>query len=635
MTKTLRKVRAFLAPASKGSEPAESIGVTVRKLIGLLSPEEHRHAYLVLGMIFVMAFLDVVGIASIMPFMAMLASPEVIHTNSFLDAAYTTLGFTDPQKFLFFLGISVFVILVVSISFKAATNWAIAYFSAMRNYSVARRLVAGYLAQPYEWFLNRHSAELGKSVLSEVQVVVDKALMPMMRMIAQGTVIIAILSFLIAVDPLLAFIVGGVMGGVYGLIYLAFRGLLSRIGRDRLAANEARFTVVGEALGGIKEVKVGGLESRWLRRFDSAARRFARTQFVAHVVGLMPRFVLEIVAFGGMLLLLLFLMHRGDGLQAVLPIMAVYALAGYRLLPALQVFYRDLTLFKFSGPALLKIHEDFSEHRRALAEESSQDDAAEAPWTPETPRRSIMMDHVTYTYPNATRPALHDLSLTIPARTTVGFVGKTGSGKTTAVDIILGLLQPQTGGLKVDDLEITRENRQAWQRCVGYVPQTIFLTDDSITGNIAFGVPKKEVDREAIEQAARIANLHDFVTSELPSGYDTLVGERGVRLSGGQRQRIGIARALYHKPNVIVLDEATSALDNLTEQAVMDAVHNLGGTATVVLIAHRLSTVRECDYIYILDHGQLIGEGTFEELDASDSRFRALAGQGNIKKKPD
>ncbi|MDH3380943.1 MAG: ABC transporter ATP-binding protein/permease [Gammaproteobacteria bacterium] len=579
-------------------------------------------------MIFVMAFLEIVGIASIMPFMAMLASPDVVHSNRFLNLAYTSLGFTDQKSFLLFLGALVFVALVISISCKAATNWAIAYFSTMRNYSLAKRLVGGYLAQPYEWFLNRHSAELGKAVLSEVQVVVDQALMPMMRMIANGTVIVAILFFLVAVDPLLAFIVGGVMGGMYGIIYLTFRRLLVRIGQNRLAANEARFTVVGEAFGGIKEVKVGGLESRWLKRFDSAAHRFARTQFVARVVGLIPRFVLEIVAFGGMLILLLFLMYRGEGLEAVLPIMAVYALAGYRLLPALQKFYSDLTIFKFTGPALYKICLDFGELRPDLAEDLSLDQSSAMFHTHGTLQHAITMNHVTYTYPNAQRPALHDFSIRIPARTTVGFVGKTGSGKTTAVDIFLGLLQPESGSLVVDDLEVTTDNRRAWRRSVGYVPQSIFLTDDSIAGNIAFGVPKKEIDSNAVERAARIANLHEFVVNELPEGYNTSVGERGVRLSGGQRQRIGIARALYHKPRVIVLDEATSALDSLTEQAVMDAVHNLGGTTTVLLIAHRLSTVRECDYIYILENGQLIGEGTFEDLNSTHSRFRALAGQG-------
>ena len=635
MIEKLRKAVAALTATNDGKDPTLSMTDVFGKVIMMLTPTERRHAYVLLGMVLVMALLDVVGIASIMPFMAMLANPGIVESNRWLNAAYTTLDFTSPDRFLFFLGVVVFVLLVVSVAFKAATTWAIRHFSAMRNYSIARRLVAGYLAQPYDWFLNRHSAELGKAALSEVQVVVEKALWPMLRLLAQGTLVIAILLLLVVVDPLLAFLVGGVMGGVYGVIYLIFRRLVSRLGEDRLSANEARFKVVSEAFGGIKEVKVGGLEHRWLRRFDSAAKRFARTQLIATIVAEIPRFLLEIVAFGGMLLLLLFLMARGDGLQNVLPIVALYALAGYRLMPALQLVYRELTTLKFTVPAINRLYEDISEQKaKGLAVSSSDGSSQGGLNRLPTPRRSIGLENITYRYPNAKRAVLSRLNISIPAQTTVGFVGKSGSGKTTAVDIILGLLKPESGHLRVDDVTITADNHGAWQKILGYVPQHIFLSDDSIAANIAFGVPQKSVDWQAVERAGRIANLHDFVVEELPDGYDTLVGERGLRLSGGQRQRIGIARALYHEPNVIVMDEATSALDNMTEHAVMDAVHNLDSSTTVILIAHRLTTVRDCDYIYLLDHGQVIGEGTYDELSATHSRFRALAGEGSATHEP-
>jgi ABC-type multidrug transport system fused ATPase/permease subunit len=244
------------------------------------------------------------------------------------------------------------------------------------------------------------------------------------------------------------------------------------------------------------------------------------------------------------------------------------------------------------------------------------------------PGRSISFNSVTYTYPNAERPALKELSLKIPVRSTVGIVGKSGSGKTTAVDVILGLLRPATGCLRVDDSDIVPDNLGSWQGSLGYVPQQIFLSDDSISANIAFGRPRESIDHEAVERAARTADLHDFIVGELPEGYDTIVGERGVRLSGGQRQRIGIARALYGNPHVLILDEATSALDNVTEEVVMDAVHRLGGKTTIVLIAHRLTTVRDCDHIFILEQGELVGEGTYEDLIANHPRFRALAGEG-------
>jgi ABC-type multidrug transport system fused ATPase/permease subunit len=385
---------------------------------------------------------------------------------------------------------------------------------------------------------------------------------------------------------------------------------------------------VSEAFGGIKEVKVGGIERHWLSRFDSAARQLARTQLIATIVSQMPRFLLEIIAFGGMLLLLLFLMARGDGLQTVLPIVSLYALAGYRLLPALQLVYRELTILKFTVPALNRLYEDISEQRTEFQNESEPDESSQAliERLP-TPRQSIRLENITYTYPNAKTPTLSQLNISIAAQTTVGFVGKSGSGKTTAVDIILGLLKPEAGQLRVDDVVITAENYGAWQKILGYVPQHIFLSDESIAANIAFGVPRRRIDLQAVERAARIANLHDFVVSELPNGYHTLVGERGLRLSGGQRQRIGIARALYHEPKVIIMDEATSALDNMTELAVMDAVHNLHSSTTVLLIAHRLTTVRDCDHIYLLDHGKVIGEGSYDELSATHARFRALAGE--------
>ena len=602
---------------------------TIRKVMTLLTPTEQRRAYVLLGMILMMALLEVVGIASIMPFMAMLANPEIVESNRWLNNIYTTLGFTSTDRFLFFLGVAVFIVFLVSVVFKGVTTWAILHFSTMRGYSIARRLVGGYLARPYDWFLNRHSAELGKAALSEVQIVVEKGILPLIRMLAHGTVVVAILSLLVVVDPLLALLVGGVFGGAYGMIFLIFRRLVTRVGRDRLAANEARFKVVSEAFGGVKEVKVSGLEHRWNRRFNSAAKRFARTHLISRIVSDMPKYFLEIVAFGGILSLLLFLMARGDSLQTVLPIMSLYALGSYRLMPALQLVYRELTSFRFAIPAIDRLYEDISEQgAQFLAEPNSEASSEGVVAKLPTPCRSIRLENITYTYPNANHPTLSGFNISIAAQTTVGFVGKSGSGKTTAVDIILGLLKPEAGHVRVDDVAITAENYGAWQKTLGYVPQHIFLCDDSIAANIAFGVPKKNIDRQAVERAARIANLHDFVVKELSDGYDTLVGERGLRLSGGQRQRIGIARALYHEPKVIIMDEATSALDNMTELAVMEAVHNLDSSTTVLLIAHRLTTVRDCDHIYILESGKVIGEGSYEDLSANHSRFRELAGEG-------
>lgn len=591
----------------------------VKKILGLLTPHERRRGYYLLGMIVIMAILEMIGVASIMPFMSVLANPKVVETNHWLNTVYVSLGFESIGRFLFFLGMVVLAFLVISISFKALTTYALLRFTHMRNYSISRRLVAGYLRQPYDWFLNRHSGDLGKSILSEVQQVINGALIPLMQTLAQSAVVIALLVLLVLVDSKLALIAAAVLGSAYGLIYLGMRRYLSRIGEDRVRANRERFEAVQEAFGGIKDVKVACLERAVLNRYDAPAKRFASHQAASQVVSRLPRFALEIVAFAGILAVALYLMAGSGGLKQALPVLSVYAFAGYRLMPALQQVYAQFSMLRFSGPALDALYRDFNSLDNSCIEILNHK-------RPEPMRinEAIRLEQVYYTYPEAELASLNNLSLTIPVHSTVGLVGATGSGKTTTVDTLLGLLRPQCGKLTVDGETITPNNVRAWQRAIGYVPQHIYLADDTVAANIAFGLPLEQVDQEAVERAARIADLHSFVSEEMPNGYDTQVGERGVRLSGGQRQRIGIARALYHDPQVLVLDEATSALDNLTEKAVMEAMNNLGHSKTIIIIAHRLSTVRECDQIFLLDKGQLIGCGTFNELDNDNTHFRAM-----------
>jgi len=589
----------------------------IRKVLQLLSARERRQAYLLVVMILLMGIFDAVGVASVMPFIAVLADPAAAVQTRYLNFAYVALGFASTEQFLFFLGVAVFLTLLLSIAFRATTTWALLRFTHMREYTLGRKLVASYLHQPYETFLNRHSSDLGKSVLAEVQEVVVSALIPLMQLIAHGAVAAALLALLIAVDPLLALYVALGLGIGYGGIYLILRRWLKRIGAERAEARRIQFKTLAEAFGGIKEVKVGLLEEAMIRQYEVPARRFARNVTSAQLAKQMPRYLLEVFAFGGMLLVVLYLM-RNTGLQRALPIIALYALVSYRLMPAIQQVYAQLSTLRFAGPALDAIHAELSTLRTAPLNRPA---AAPVPLL----EREIRLADVVYAYPGSARKVLRGIDLAIAAGSTVGLVGATGSGKTTTVDIILGLLTPQSGALSVDGMVITAENMRSWQRCVGYVPQNTYLCDDTIASNIAFGVRRDRIDRAAVEQAARIANLHDFVASELPSGYETLVGERGVRLSGGQRQRIGIARALYHRPRVLILDEATSALDTLTEQSVMEAVHNLGDDITVILIAHRLTTVQPCDRIYFLEKGRVAAQGRFDELMNLSPRFREMA----------
>ena len=590
--------------------------LTIKKLFALLTLPERKRLVLLLGMILVMSMLDMVGVASIMPFMAVVANPELVVTNSFLNIAYSKLEFADRQQFLFALGLLVFVLLVVSLAFKALTTYAQLRFTLMREYSIGKRMVKGYLHQPYSWFLSRHSADLGKTILSEVNTVISSAVNPMMTLIAQSAVVLALLTLLILIDPKLALIVGLTLAAAYVLIFKATRGLLSRMGAERVKANQERFTAVSEAFGASKEVKVGGLEQVYIQRFSDPAQTYARLQATAQAISQLPRFALEAIAFGGMLLVVLHMMAQSGSFASALPIITLYAFAGYRLMPALQQIYGAVTQLRFAGPTLDALHADLM----SLQPEHPSPSQDAIPL-----KQAINLNHIQYRYPNAPQLALKNLSLTIPAKSTVGLVGATGSGKTTTVDLILGLLEAQGGTVVVDGQTLTENNRRSWQRAIGYVPQHIYLADDTVAANIAFGLDVKDFDQKAVERAAKIANLHEFVTNELQQHYQTIVGERGVRLSGGQRQRIGIARALYHNPQVLILDEATSALDSLTEQAVMEAVHNLGHEITIILIAHRLSTVKTCDIIFLLEKGELKAQGTFEELTQANERFRAMA----------
>ncbi len=589
---------------------------TYKKLLFLLSHSERKNAVFLLLIILIMALLDMMGVASILPFMAVLTNPDIVETNSFLNKIFQiskNIGVENKQQFLFSLGIVVFTLLVFSLIFKALTNYLQVRFVQLGQYNISKRLVEGYLNQPYTWFLNRNSADLGKTILSEVDQVVGSGIAPAIDLIAKGMVIIALITLLIIADPKLAIVVGFTLSAAYGLIFYLIRRYLNKIGKERLRSNELRYTSISEAFGAAKQVKVGGLEQTYVSRFSNPAKIYAITQVYFKVLSQLPRFFLEAIAFGGILLSILYLMSRSGSFNTILPIISLYVFAGYRLLPAIQQVYASFTRLAFVGPSLDKLHEDIS---NLNSYKPNHDEAVL------TLNKKITLNNIDYNYPNSSRIVLKNINLSIDAKSTVGIVGATGSGKTTTVDIILGLLDPKRGNLKIDEKIITKQNSKSWQRSIGYVPQEIYLSDDTIAANIAFGINDKIINQEAVERVAKIANLHQFVIDELPKQYQTTIGERGVRLSGGQRQRIGIARALYHNPKLLILDEATSSLDNQTERAVMDAVNNLSNNITIIIIAHRLSTVMKCDKIFLLEKGELKNQGSFEELMNINENFR-------------
>jgi ATP-binding cassette, subfamily B, bacterial PglK len=587
------------------------------QLRSLLSAGQRKQAVRLLAALIVRAAFQLVGVASLGPFMSIVSDPGVIHRNPTLREVYARGGFGSDSAFLLAFGVGIVVLLTVSNGVSALATWTLQRFVWNANDQLSRRLLRGYLAQPYGFFVQQNSASLHKNILSEVQSAVSGVLMPTLNGVAQGLVVLALAGMLVVVDPLLAATIVLVLGGAYGFIFLGVRRKQKRLGRVRLDANRARYIVAGEAFGGIKDVKVLQREDAFVDRFEPPSRQFSMAMASNAAIAQLPLYLMETLAFGGIVLTMLYYLRAGQGATQILPTVSLYAFAGYRLLPAVQTLFAAAASVRFNRAALDHLCEDLARFDGDLPERSPVP-------APLAFRDAIRFEDVVFRYPNTLAPALREISLTIARNETVGLVGASGSGKTTLADLLLGLYTPESGRILVDGAPLDTGRIPAWRRQVGYVPQQIFLCDASIAQNIAFGIPAKDVDQRQVERAARSAQLHDFVMT-LPDGYDTVVGERGVRLSGGQRQRIGIARALYHDPAVLVMDEATSALDGATEGAVMDAIHSLGGHKTIVLIAHRLSTVRDCDRIFLFEHGCLQDQGTFAELAASSRAFRRMA----------
>jgi len=590
----------------------------LKKISSLLSNQDRFRAILLLGMSLIMALIEMAGVASILPFIALLTNPQIIETNIILSNVYQTaknFGIESQQQFLIATGFFVFLLIITSMFFKALTTYTQIHFIQNCQYNISIRLIKGYLYQPYSWFLNHNGSILGKSILVEVNNVVNKGLTPLINLITNFFIILSLFILLLITDPKLTSIAFITFSLFYGFVFKFNHNFLGKIGKEVFKATADRYKISSEAFSAFKEIKIGELEETYINQFSNPSKRYAKNTALLSVLNEIPRYTLEAVTFGGMLLIILSFMTITGDITKILPIIGLFAFAGYRLIPAMQKIYSSFTFLRFVGPTIDSLYSDIKNIKPIIKTQKEYKNTLKL-------NKNICLKNIYYSYPNTSKTTLKNINLNIPANKTVGLVGATGSGKTTTIDIILGLLEAQKGTLEIDGKIINSQNKRAWQRSVGYVPQQIFLSDNTVSANIAFGVNKNDINQASVEYAAKIANLHDFVENDLPLKYQTIIGERGVRLSGGQRQRIGIARALYQKPKVLVLDEATSALDSLTEKTVMKAVHNSGDNITKILVAHRLSTVKDCDIIFLFDKGELNKQGTFEELMNISDDFR-------------
>ena len=581
----------------------------IKKILRIKSILDNKEQKQILGLlvkIIFMAIIDTIGVASIFPFFTVLTEPEIINTNEYLNYLYVNLKFTNETNFLIFLGIIVLVTLVGSLSFKAITVYSQLKIEQLIEFSVCERLLKKYLMQPYTWFLNKNTSEIGNNLLKEVNTVVRGVLAPFISIIAQSLLAILMIIVIFYTDSTIALIALSTLSISYGLLYLSLRGYVYNVGMTRLDSSQIKHKMINEVFYGIKDVKVNRLESFYHNLFSNAAEKYALSHAKTLILSQLPRFLIESIFFGGIIFVSLVYVRDPENLFEILPSLAVIAFAGYKLLPALQLIYANFIAMRSVIPSLDLICYEF-ENLPEIKKSKIENLNIEI-------EKDITIQNLSYTYPFSKTKIIKKLDMKIPARQTVGIIGKSGSGKTTTIDLILGLLKPNEGEIYVDNFLIDENNVESWQSNVGYVPQQTFLIDDTISSNIAFGVKKEKIDFSQVKKVAMIANLDSFITNELENGYSTIIGERGIRLSGGQRQRIGIARALYSNPNLLVLDEATNALDKKTEKVVLDALKKLKNKITIIIISHHLSTLRDTDKIFVMEQGIVKSISSYEKL---------------------
>jgi len=594
----------------------------LKELYTLLTGEQRKKLLQLQVLVVLMSFGEIAGVLAIGPFMALVGDPSRLQGDGRLAQLYSASGFSEPRTFLFWLGIGVLVVLTIAALISMFTIWRLSRYGARVGGELSSRLYKHYMHQPWLFHVGGSSSQLTNQIAQECQRITNQIINPLMQMNAKLVLAFFMVLAIFLYNPLVALVGLGIFLLAYLTLYRTVRRRLVRNGKNISAAQRQRFKLMSEGFGGIKDALLLGRQTLFTERFQKASERFANAQGTTQALSQAPRYAMELVAYGSVIFLVIYLLASyNNNLGAILPILSIYALAGFKLLPAFQQVYTSLSQIRGNLAAFDALRGDLLASSLGPSYELVEMNDWVQPHF--TARQSIVLDNVKFSYPGKPKPALEKLTLYIPANRIIGLVGASGSGKSTTIDLLLGLIEPQEGCVLIDGQHLVDENRRAWQNSLGFVPQSIFLADSSIRENIAFGLPPELIDEGKVERAASMAHL-DELLKELPGGLSARVGERGVQLSGGQRQRVGIARALYHDADVLILDEATSALDGITEKLIMDAIHDFSGKKTIIMIAHRLATVKQCDMIYLLDKGDIIDFGSYDDLAARNVTFRKM-----------
>lgn len=590
-----------------------------KELFSLLTPNQRRRYLYLQIMVFFMAIMELLGIASIAPFMALVADVQLLETNTTLKKIYLASGVESHEKFLFLTGSIVLIMLSTASILSIITTWRLSLFALSVGTEIGDRLYRYYLNKDWLFHASGSSAQLTKQIATEALRVTNFIILPLIQMNARLVLALFIIVGIFIYNPLIAIIGVTLFICGYVVIYKVIRKRIARYGQHVSITSTDRFRLMNEGFGGIKDILLYNRSQDFVDQFEMSGKILSHAQGVNTALSQVPRYLMELLAFGALITLVLVLLITNNGtLSQVLPVLAIYALAGFKLLPALQQIYASVTTVRGNIAAFEAIKTDLL--ASFISEAQSKVDLPSVDFKY---IKKIKLDNISFTYPGKTSPALNNIKIEIPVNATVGLVGESGSGKSTLIDILLGLIEPSHGALILDDKIIDGSNKNAWQQRIGFVPQSIFLSEGSIAENIAFGLNKKDIDLEKVQQAVKYSHLESLVNS-LPQGLNTKVGERGIQLSGGQRQRIGIARALYNQADVLVFDEATSALDGITEKVIMDAIQELSGQKTIVMIAHRLKTVQKCDVIYFMEQGKVVDQGTYQQLIDRNPKFKKM-----------
>ncbi len=558
---------------------------------------------MLLVLMFIGMGLEIMGIGLVIPAIALMSKQDLVLSYPMLRPFFNALGNPSQTQLIIGAMISLVVINLIKSLFIAFLIWRQTRFSMGVQIQLSQRLFTIYLRQPYIFHLQRNSAQLIRNSVTEV-FQFSGAISNAISLITDGLVTLGIVCMLMVFEPLGTIMVMLILGVATWIFYRITRSKIIRWGEIRQVYEGFRIQNLQEGLGGVKDVKVLGRESDFLNQYNLHNIKTAKAGQLYQTILALPRLWLEFIAIIALATLVITMIIQGQNISGIIPILGLFTAAAFRLLPSINKMLTSVQSLRYALPVINVLYDEF---KLDMTDPNAKTDNCVKVF-----REEIKLMNISYTYPNTPAPTLNNLSLTIRNGESVGFIGSSGSGKSTMVDVILGLLTPNAGQVIVDNKDI-QLNLRSWQDQVGYVPQFIYLTDDTLRRNVAFGLSNEQIDEKAVNKAIVAAQLEPFIKS-LPLGLETLVGERGVRLSGGQRQRIGIARALYHDPAVLVLDEATSSLDISTERGVMKTVTNLQGSKTILIVAHRFSTIEHCDRIYQLEEGKIIGEGLPKEM---------------------